>query len=157
MIAKSDLAHKSLSEQLKNHTITRKYMALVEGIIEEETGIIDAPIGRHQKDRKKMAVTDRNAKYAKTRFKVIRRFEEYTLVECTLETGRTHQIRVHMSFIHHPVVGDLTYGYKKQKLYSKGQLLHAYLIGFNHPRTNKYMEFSCELPEYYKKIVEQLS
>lgn len=155
-VAKSDLAHKSLSAQLKEHTITRKYTALVEGIIQEETGIIDAPIGRHSKDRKKMTVTDRNAKNAKTHFKVLKRFNKYTLVECRLETGRTHQIRVHMSYIDHPVVGDLTYGLKRQKLYSKGQLLHASTIGFDHPETGEYMEFNCPIPEYFEKVLQDL-
>ncbi len=155
-VAKSDLAHKSLSAQLKEHTITRKYTALVEGIIQEETGIIDAPIGRHSKDRKKMTVTDRNAKNAKTHFKVLKRFSKYTLVECRLETGRTHQIRVHMSYINHPVVGDLTYGLKRQKLYSKGQLLHASTIGFDHPETGEYMEFNCPIPDYFEKVLQDL-
>ena len=156
VVAKSDLAHKSLSVQLKEHTITRKYTALVEGIIQEETGIVDAPIGRHVKDRKKMTVTDRNAKDAKTHFKVLKRFSKYTLIECKLETGRTHQIRVHMSYIGHPVVGDLTYGLKRQKLYSKGQLLHASTIGFTHPETGEYVEFSCPIPEYFEKVLQEL-
>lgn len=156
VVAKSDLAHKSLSVQLKEHTITRKYTALVEGIIQEETGIVDAPIGRHLKDRKKMTVTDRNAKDAKTHFKVLKRFGKYTLIECKLETGRTHQIRVHMSYIGHPVVGDPTYGLKRQKLYSKGQLLHASTIGFEHPETLEYVEFNCELPENFEKVLAEL-
>lgn len=156
IVAKSDVAHKSISLQLREHTISRKYIALVEGIIQEETGVINAPIGRHTKDRKKMAVTDKNAKNAKTHFKVKRRFDKHTLVECKLETGRTHQIRVHMSFINHPVVGDPTYGLKRQKLYSKGQLLHACSIGFDHPETKEYMEFTCELPEYFEKVLKKL-
>lgn len=156
VVAKSDLAHKSLSAQLKEHSITRKYTALVEGIIQEETGMVDAPIGRHLKDRKKMTVTDRNAKDAKTHFRVLKRFSKYTLLECRLETGRTHQIRVHMSYIEHPVVGDLTYGLKRQKLYSKGQLLHASTIGFIHPETEEYMEFNAPIPEYFEKVLQDL-
>ncbi|MPW26023.1 RluA family pseudouridine synthase [Alkalibaculum sp. M08DMB] len=157
VVAKSDLAHKSLSIQLKDHTINRKYIALVEGTIVEENGTIDAPIGRHQNNRKKMTVTDKNSKNAITHFKVIRRFNKNTLIEAKLKTGRTHQIRVHMSFIGHPVVGDNTYGLIKQKLYSKGQLLHAYLLGFDHPSTGEYMEFSSEVPKYFQAVLDELS
>ncbi len=156
IVAKSDLAHKSLSEQLKEHTINRVYMALVEGVILEETGTIDAPIGRHQNNRKKMTVTDKNSKNAITHFTVLRRFIKNTLIEAKLETGRTHQIRAHMTFIGHPVVGDSTYGLKRQNLYAKGQLLHAYLIGFDHPATGEYMEFTCEPPLYFKKVLDGL-
>lgn len=157
LVAKSDLAHKSLSAQLKEHTINRKYIALVDGVIQEESGTIDAPIGRHHINRKKMTVTDNNSKSAISQFKVLRRFGKYTLVEVKLKTGRTHQIRVHMNFIGHPVVGDSTYGTIKQKLYSKGQLLHAILIGFDHPATGEYMEFTAEMPEHFTKVLEELS
>ncbi|MFZ7122054.1 MAG: RluA family pseudouridine synthase [Eubacteriaceae bacterium] len=156
LVAKSDLAHKSLTEQLKEHTINRKYKALVEGIITEEKGTVDAPIGRHKNNRKKMTVTDRNSKRAITHFSVLKRYNKYTLIEAKLETGRTHQIRVHLSFINHPVVGDPTYGYKKQKLYSKGQLLHAYLIGFIHPQTGEYVEFEADLPDYFQNVLEEI-
>lgn len=156
LVAKTDKAHKSLAEQLKNHTINRKYMALVEGTIVEDNGTIDAPIGRDPKNRKKMAVTQHNSKAAITHFQVIKRFTKHTLIEAKLETGRTHQIRVHMSYINHPVVGDGTYGYRKQELYGKGQLLHAYLIGFIHPVSQEYMEFSIPLPDYYQKILDSI-
>lgn len=157
LVAKSDLAHKSLSNQLKAHTINRKYIALVEGYIQEESGTIDAPIGRHHTNRKQMTVTDKNSKNAITQFSVLRRFSKNTLIEAKLKTGRTHQIRVHMTFIGHPVVGDATYGLKKQNLYSKGQLLHARLIGFDHPATGEYMEFISELPDYFTKVLKGLS
>lgn len=156
VVAKSDLAHKSLSIQLKEHTICRKYIALVEGIVEDTMGTVDAPIGRDEKNRKRMAVRDRNSKNAVTHFNVIKRYSKNTLIEAKLETGRTHQIRVHMSFIGHPLVGDNLYGYKRQKLYSKGQLLHASLLGFIHPDTGQYMEFSVKLPKYFEEVLEKL-
>lgn len=157
LVAKSDLAHKSLSFQLKEHTINRKYTALVEGNIQEENGTVDAPIGRHHSNRKQMTVTDKNSKSAITQFSVLRRFGKYTLIEAKLQTGRTHQIRVHMTYIGHPVVGDGTYGQKRQNVYSKGQLLHAHLIGFDHPSTGEYMEFTAELPGYFTKVLNGLS
>lgn len=156
MIAKSDRAHKSLSEQLKEHTITRRYIALTEGIIENDSGKIVAPIGRHPKDRKKMAVVEKNSKNAITHFKVINRYNSYTLIEARLETGRTHQIRVHMQYIAHPVVGDQTYGYRKNKFNLKGQLLHAYKLGFIHPASNEAMEFTVDIPDYFEKILKHL-
>ncbi|MFZ7132038.1 MAG: RluA family pseudouridine synthase [Eubacteriales bacterium] len=157
LVAKSNKAHQSLSEQLKEHTINRKYMALVEGIITEDNGTIDAPIGRDPHHRKKMMVIQRNSKNAITHFNVIKRFTHHTLIEAKLETGRTHQIRVHMNFIHHPVVGDDTYGYRKQDIYNKGQLLHAYFIGFIHPDTAKYMEFKVDLPDYFEDVLQELA
>ncbi|SHH35344.1 23S rRNA pseudouridine1911/1915/1917 synthase [Caloranaerobacter azorensis DSM 13643] len=156
MIAKNDFAHIELSKQLKEHSITRIYYALVEGNIKVDNGTINAPIGRHPVDRKKMAVTDRNSKRAITHFKVLERFGQYTLIEAKLETGRTHQIRVHMSYIKHPLVGDLVYGSKKNEFKQEGQLLHAKVIGFIHPRTKEYMEFDSQLPDYFKKVLDVL-
>ncbi len=156
MIAKNDFAHESLAEQLKEHSTTRKYYALVEGRIKEENGTIDAPIGRHRIDRKRMTVTETNSKEAVTHFKVLERFEKYTLIEAQLETGRTHQIRVHMSYINHPVVGDPVYGYKNQRFKLEGQLLFAKIIGFVHPRTGEYLEFEVDLPDYFVKILNIL-
>ncbi|WP_130806818.1 RluA family pseudouridine synthase [Senegalia massiliensis] len=153
MIAKTNLAHLSLAEQLKKHTINRRYIALVEGNIKEDKGIINAPIGRNPKDRKKMCVTEENSKHAVTHFKVIERFKDYTLIEAKLETGRTHQIRVHMKYIKHPVVGDKVYGIKKQKFNLEGQLLHAKIIGFIHPRSGEYLEFESELPEDFSNLL----
>lgn len=153
MIAKNDFTHEGLAKQLKEHTTTRKYYALVEGPIKEESSTIDAPIGRHRIDRKRMTVTETNSKNALTHFKVIERFEKYTLIEAKLETGRTHQIRVHMTYINHPVVGDPVYGYKNQKFNLQGQLLFAKKIGFIHPRSGEYLEFEVELPEYFTKIL----
>lgn len=156
MIAKNDMAHNCLARQLKEHTVTRIYYSLVEGRIKEDKGKIDAPIGRSQNDRKKMNVTSRNSKKAVTNFEVLERFENYTLVKLRLETGRTHQIRVHMKYIGFPVVGDNVYGRKNQKFELIGQLLHAKTIGFIHPTTNEYMEFNSELPDYFNKILNDL-
>lgn len=155
VIAKNDNAHNSLAEQFKEHSITRSYLALVEGVIKNDEGIINEPIARHPIDKIKMAVV-KNGKHAITHYKVIERFENYTLVECNLETGRTHQIRVHMAKILHPLVGDLIYGYKKQKFNLKGQVLHAKKLGFIHPSTNKYIEFISPLPDYFEKLLTKL-
>lgn len=156
MIAKNNKSHNSLAEQLKEHTTTRKYIAIVHGKINEESGTITAPIGRCSKDRLKMAVTDKNSKEATTHFRVLERFYNYTLIECQLETGRTHQIRVHLSYIKHPLVGDTTYGIKKPKIKNDGQLLHAKTLGFNHPTTGEYMEFDSEMPELFEKILKKI-
>lgn len=157
MIAKTDCAYESLSEQLREHTTSRRYYALVEGAIKEERGTINAPIGRHPVDRLKMTVTDQNSKEAVTHFTVLERYEKYTLIEARLETGRTHQIRVHMEYIHHPVVGDPVYGFKNQKRFKlQGQLLFAKALGFVHPRTGEYMEFEVELPGYFEKVLRTL-
>jgi 23S rRNA pseudouridine1911/1915/1917 synthase len=156
MVAKSDQAHKGLAEQLKEHSINRRYIALVHGNIKEETGTICAPIGRHPVDRLKMAVVDRNGKEATTHFTVLKRWKEYTLIEAKLETGRTHQIRVHMAYIKHPLVGDPIYGPKKQKFRLNGQLLHARVIGFIHPIKEECMEFTADLPEYFRDIIRIL-
>ena len=155
MIAKNDEAHLSLAKQLEEKTITRKYIALVWGVIEHDTVTIDAPIGRDLLDRKKMAVTATNSKEAITHFKVLERFKNATLIELKLETGRTHQIRVHMNYIKHPVVNDPVYGHRKL-IDNTGQCLHAYLLGFIHPRTKQYLEFKSELPECFKNILEKI-
>lgn len=154
MIAKNDLALKSLSSQLKEHSCNRIYVALVYGEIAENKGRIEAPIGRDPQDRKKMAVVA-GGKEAVTNFKVLERFKGFTLIECKLETGRTHQIRVHMKYIGHPLVGDKVYG-PKRVIGSTGQFLHARTIGFIHPRTGKYMEFSHELPSYFIDKLNEL-
>ncbi|WP_240702809.1 RluA family pseudouridine synthase [Cohnella luojiensis] len=148
MVAKNDLAHASLAEQLKEHTVTRKYSALVYGVMQHDKGTIDAPIGRANHDRKLYVVTEKNSKHAVTHFAVSERFDEYTLLELKLETGRTHQIRVHMKYISHPLVGDPVYGGKSGRtLGMKGQALHAEVLGFNHPRSGEYLEFSVPIPE----------
>ena len=154
MVAKNNFAHASLAKQLEEKTVTRKYIALVWGVIKSDTGTIDAPIGRDKLDRKKMAVTDINSKKAITHFKVLERLNNATLIELSLETGRTHQIRVHMNYIGHPVVNDPVYG-KRKLIDSTGQCLHAKVIGFNHPRTNKYLEFDSELPECFTNILNK--
>ncbi len=156
MIAKNNKAHNCLASQLKEHSITRKYMCVVEGNIKEDKGTIDAPIGRHPVDRKKMTVINRNSKRAVTHFKVLERFKQYTLIEAQLETGRTHQIRVHMSYIKHPLLGDEVYGRRKQKFNLQGQVLHAKVIGFIHPTTKEYMEFDSNLPDYFSRILDVL-
>ena len=156
MVAKNDTAHLGLSAQIKEHSLTREYLALVHGVIKEEHGTIDAPIGRDEKDRKKMTITQKNSKNAVTHFFVLERFEKYTFVRCRLETGRTHQIRVHMSKRGNPIVGDVVYGRKKEEFKLNGQLLHAHLIGFLHPETKEYMEFSKEIPEYFEDVLVKL-
>lgn len=155
VIAKNDNAHNKLSEQLKEHTMTRTYLALVEGNIKVDEGTVNAPIGRHPIDRIKMAIV-KDGREAVTHFRVLERFGDYTLVQCNLETGRTHQIRVHMAHIGHPLVGDAVYGYKKQKFNLKGQVLHAKVLGFIHPATGKYIEFDSEIPIYFKELLEKL-
>ena len=154
MVAKNDFAHNSLVDQLRNKTTNRLYIALVYGVIENNLGKINAPIGRDKLDRKKMAVVA-DGKEAVTNFKVLERFDGYTLIECKLETGRTHQIRVHMKYIGHPLVGDPLYGSKK-KIGDTGQFLHAKLIGFKHPRTGEYLEFERDIPDNFKEILEKL-
>lgn len=144
-----------LSEQLKERKAMRKYVALVNGNIKEDSGTINKPIGRNPSDRKKMAVVF-GGREAVTHFNVLERFGQYTLVECILETGRTHQIRVHMASIGHSIVGDPLYGIKKEKFNLNGQLLHAKTIGFVHPRTGKMMEFTSDIPEYFENILEKL-
>ena len=155
MVAKNDVAHEKLADQLRQKTSVRKYIAIVHGVIPHEEGTIDAPIGRDKSDRQSMTVTEDNSKEAVTHFRVLERFDEFTLVECQLETGRTHQIRVHMKYIGYPLAGDPKYGPRKT-LDIDGQALHAAVLGFNHPRTNEYLEFSSPIPEVLENIIEQL-
>lgn len=154
MVAKNDKAHLSLAKQLEEKTTTRKYIALVWGIIKEDSGTIDAPIGRDKNDRKKMCVTDVNSKEAITNFKVLERYKNATLIELSLKTGRTHQIRVHMNYIGHPVVNDPVYG-RRKLIDDSGQCLHAKTLGFIHPTLNKYMEFDSELPDCFINILNK--
>ncbi|SHJ60410.1 ribosomal large subunit pseudouridine synthase D [Clostridium cavendishii DSM 21758] len=155
VVAKNDNAHNHLAAQFKEHSIKREYYALVEGRIKKEGGVINAPIGRHVNDRLKFAVV-KEGKHAVTHYEVLEVYGGYSLVKCRLETGRTHQIRVHMSFIGHPLVGDTVYGLKKQKMAQTGQVLHAKTLGFIHPKTNEYIEFDSELPENFKRLLEKL-
>lgn len=156
MIAKNDMAHESLSAQLAAHSITRRYTALVYDNLVQDEGSIDAPIGRDPTNRLRQAVTTQNSKRAVTHWRVLERFGRYTLIEARLETGRTHQIRVHMAYIKHPLVGDPVYGPKKQNLTQGGQMLHAGVLGFVHPRTGDYMEFTAPLPAYFEEILQKL-
>lgn len=155
MVAKNDKAHQSLSQQLQDHTVIRRYLALVHGVIPHDYGRIEAPIGRDKNDRKKMCCTDKNAKAAITNFKVVERFADMTLVECRLETGRTHQIRVHMAYIGYPVYGDPQYGKRKDDT-TYGQYLHAKILGFVHPSTNEELVFDSELPEFFENKLKEL-
>lgn len=155
MVAKNDHAHEVLASELADKKTKRKYWALVWGVINHDTGTIDAPIGRDSTDRKKMAVTDVNSKDAITHFRVLERYKDATLIELSLETGRTHQIRVHMQYIGYPIVNDPVYGRKKM-IDDSGQCLHAKTLGFNHPTTNEYMEFDSELPKCFTNIVERI-
>jgi len=156
VIAKTDSAHRKLSGKFAKHDIEREYIAAVRGIVSENGARIEAPIGRHPTDRKKMAVNTRNGKYAVTHFTVEKRFRKATLIRVQLETGRTHQIRVHMSYIGHPVIGDETYGGTKKGHSIKGQALHAAKLGFEHPATGEKMSFESELPEEFTKLLEEL-
>ena len=155
IIAKNNDSHEILSKDLKNRDVKREYIALVKGVIPDEEGIIDEPIGRNPNDRKKMAVVYKNSKRAITYYKVLERFEKYTLVGASLETGRTHQIRVHFAHIKHPIVGDLNYS-KKNEFALDGQLLHSIRVGFNHPKTREYMEFSTQIPDRFNMIIKKL-
>lgn len=154
MVAKNDMAHRSLAAQLKAKTNQREYVALVHGVIKEDQGTVDAPLGRSLKDRKKQAVVA-DGRHAVTHFKVLERFNHYTLVSCRLETGRTHQIRVHMKYIGHPLAGDPLYGPRKT-LAGNGQYLHARLLGFKHPRTGKELVFTAPLPAYFQQMLDRL-
>lgn len=156
IVAKNDSSHKCLAEQIKEHSFTREYETVVVGNLKNDKGTVNAPIGRHHTDRKKMTVTERNSKNAVTHYEVIARYKGYTHIKCTLETGRTHQIRVHMAYLGHPVAGDDVYGLKKEKLNFTGQCLHAKKIGFIHPSTNKYLEFNSHLPEYFSAFLNKL-
>lgn len=156
---KNDKAHRCIAEQLKEHSINRRYRAICFGELEQEEGTIDQPIGRHPNDRKKMAVNYQNGKRAVTHYRVLQRFKGYTYIECVLETGRTHQIRVHMASIGHPLLGDELYGNPKNLAMKglQGQTLHAMIIGFVHPSTHEYMEFEAPLPEYFQNLLLKLS
>ena len=156
VIAKNDEAHNDLAAQFKEHSIKREYYALVEGKFSKVEGTVDKPISRDKKERIKMAINS-DGKRAVTHYEVLEQYDKgVSLVKCTLETGRTHQIRVHMASIGHPLVGDLVYGYKRQKFNIEGQALHAKTLGFIHPRTKEYMEFTSELPNYFKELLEKL-
>ena len=155
VIAKNDEAHNKLSEQLKDHSMKREYYALVEGRLKNEKGTIDKPLARSKKDRLKIGIVE-GGKKAVTHYEVIERYNGYTLIKCILETGRTHQIRVHMASIGFPLVGDPLYGFKKQRFKLNGQMLHAKTLGFIHPTKNTYVEFTTELPEYFKVIIDKL-
>lgn len=156
IVAKNDMAHLSLAQQIKEHSFHRAYQAVCYGNIKEDKGTVHQPIGRHPKDRKRMAVTDKNAKDAVTHYEIIDRYGDFTHIRCILETGRTHQIRVHMSYIGHPLAGDVVYGPKKVITSLNGQCLHAGEIGFIHPRTREYMEFKSELPAYFSAFLNKL-
>ena len=157
VICKNDAAHRKVAEQLKVHSITRKYEAIVTGVLKEDEGVIDAPIGRHLTERKKMAAGVKNGKDARTHYRVLQRFKGYTWVECQLETGRTHQIRVHMASIHHPLLGDTVYGSEKNPWHLEGQTLHAKVLGLLHPSTGAYIEVNAPLPVYFQKLLQRLS
>ena len=156
IVCKNDKAHRAIAEQLKVHSITRRYRAIVHGTVKEDSGTINAPIGRHPLERKKMAVNEQNGKPAVTHYQVLKRFRQFTYIECELETGRTHQIRVHMASIHHPLLGDTVYGPSKCPYPLQGQTLHAMTIGFLHPSTGEYMEFSAPLPDYFEKLLAKM-
>lgn len=156
IVAKNDMAHLDLAEQIKVHSFHRAYQAVCLGNIKEDKGTVHKPIGRHPIERKKMAVTDKNSKDAITHYEVIKRYGNYTHIRCILETGRTHQIRVHMAYLGHPLAGDPVYGRVKGGLRLNGQCLHAAEIGFVHPRTNEYMEFKSQLPQYFEDFLRKL-
>lgn len=157
IVCKNDRAHSAVAEQLKVHSITRKYYAVVHGVIKEDEGTVHAPIGRHPTDRKKMSINEKNGKDAVTHYRVLRRFRRFTYVECQLETGRTHQIRVHMASIGHPLLGDQVYGPAKCPFPGlEGQTLHAGVLGIIHPTTGEYMEFHAPLPEYFEMLLKKL-
>lgn len=153
---KNDLAHNSIAAQLKEHSITRRYEAIVHGVLKDEEGTVDAPIGRNPQDRKKMCINHQNGKQAVTHYRVLKRFHDFTHIECRLETGRTHQIRVHMASIGHPLLGDAVYGPSKCPYKLQGQTLHAGVLGFVHPRSGEYMEFRAPRPEYFERLLKIL-
>lgn len=156
IVCKNDHAHASIAEQLKDHSITRRYNAIVYNNVKQDEGTINAPIGRHPTNRKHMAINAKTGKEAVTHYRVLDRMNQYTYVELQLETGRTHQIRVHMASIHHPLLGDPVYGPKNNRFKLKGQVLHARVLGFIHPTTKEYMEFEAPLPNYFKSMLDKL-
>lgn len=156
IVCKNDEAHNAIAKLLKTHDVTRKYRAIVYGVVKHEQGTVDAPIGRHPNDRKKMAVNEKNGKHAVTHYKVLEHLGQYTYIECQLETGRTHQIRVHMASIGHPLLGDTVYTSRKSPFHLEGQVLHAMTIGFVHPRSGNYIEVEAPLPEYFEKLLKIL-
>lgn len=156
IVCKNDQAHQNVALQLKDHSFKRIYHAIVHGVIKEDTGTVNAPIGRHPIDRKKMSIACKNGKPAVTHYRVLKRFEKFTYVECELETGRTHQIRVHMASIHHPLLGDTVYGPAKSPYPLQGQTLHAKVLGIMHPRTGEYLEVDAPLPEYFQDLLKKL-
>ena len=156
IVCKNDMAHNSISEQLKDHSITRRYAAIVHGVLKDDEGTINAPIGRHPIDRKKMSINEKNGRDAITHYRVLERFRQYTYIECQLETGRTHQIRVHMASTGHPLLGDSVYGPAKCPFRLNGQTLHAGVLGIIHPRTGEYMEFTAPLPDYFEELLRKL-
>ena len=157
MVAKNDAAHRCLAEQIKEHSFTREYEAVVYGHLKEPRFTVDAPIGRHKTDRKKMCVTEQNGRHAVTHVEVLAEYPGYSHIRCRLETGRTHQIRVHMAYLGHPIVGDAVYAPGRPDCGVKGQCLHAKKIGFVHPRTGEYMEFDSALPDYFATVLQKIS
>ena len=156
VVCKNDWAHNRVAEQLKEHSITRRYRAVVWGSLKEDVGTVDAPVGRHPVDRKRMAVVSKGGKHAVTHYRVLERFERFTYIECELETGRTHQIRVHMASIGHPLLGDEVYGRGRSPYSLQGQVLHAMVLGIRHPSTGEYLEVEAPLPEYFIELLEKL-
>ncbi len=156
IVAKNDVAHTELAKQIKEHSFAREYEAVVFGNLKDDEGVVNAPIGRNPNDRKKMCVISKNSKNAVTHYSVIKRYKGYTHIKCVLETGRTHQIRVHMAYLGHPVAGDLVYGVKNEKVAFSGQCLHARKIGFVHPTTKHYLEFTSKLPSYFTEFLTKL-
>ena len=156
IVCKNDQAHRKIAAQLKEHSLNRTYRAIVHGVLEDEEGTVDAPISRDERDRKRMAVNEKNGKAAVTHYQVLKRFRDYTYIECRLETGRTHQIRVHMTSIGHPLLGDEVYGARKTPFYLEGQTLHAHKLGFLHPGSGAYVEVEAPLPAYFEHLLEIL-
>lgn len=156
VVCKNDQAHDHVAAQLKEHSITRKYRAIVTGVIREDEGVVDAPIGRHPTQRKKMAINEKNGKRAVTHYRVLERFANHTYIECQLETGRTHQIRVHMASLGHPLLGDTVYGSEKNPYHLEGQTLHAQVLGLIHPATGAYIEVEAPLPQYFQRLLKKL-
>ena len=156
LVCKDDAVHRDIAEQLKEHSIKRRYRAIVQGNLKEDDGTVDAPIGRHPTDRKKMCVTQRNSKNAVTHWEVVKRYRGYTHVRCRLETGRTHQIRVHMAYIGHPILGDMVYGHKKPELGQSSQCLHAGILSFSHPRDGRPVVVVAPLPDYFLQVLDKL-